>query len=64
MFTHNNNLYISLSDDEDEASSLAQALSMIRELLSSIDQQVPKYFLSTTLAVIYDCVALYRHFIH
>ncbi|XP_019109686.1 rho guanine nucleotide exchange factor 2 isoform X3 [Larimichthys crocea] len=27
-------------DDEDEASSLAQALSMIRELLSSIDQQM------------------------
>ncbi|TKS88789.1 Rho guanine nucleotide exchange factor 2 [Collichthys lucidus] len=43
-------------DDEDEASSLAQALSMIRELLSSIDQQVPKYFLSPTLAITYDCM--------
>uniref|UniRef100_A0A8P4KDP7 Rho guanine nucleotide exchange factor 2 n=1 Tax=Dicentrarchus labrax TaxID=13489 RepID=A0A8P4KDP7_DICLA len=28
------------TDDEEEASSLAQALSMIRELLSSIDQQM------------------------
>uniref|UniRef100_A0A671UAV5 Rho guanine nucleotide exchange factor (GEF) 2a n=1 Tax=Sparus aurata TaxID=8175 RepID=A0A671UAV5_SPAAU len=28
------------SDDEEEASSVAQALSMIRELLSSIDQQM------------------------
>lgn len=39
-------LFVSLADDEEEASSVAQALSMIRELLSSIDQQVPKYFLT------------------
>uniref|UniRef100_A0A672ZBE6 Rho guanine nucleotide exchange factor (GEF) 1a n=1 Tax=Sphaeramia orbicularis TaxID=375764 RepID=A0A672ZBE6_9TELE len=29
------------TDDEEEASSLAQALLMVRDLLSSIDQQVP-----------------------
>lgn len=37
-------LFLSLPEDEEEASSLAQSLTMVRELLSSIDQQVPEHF--------------------
>lgn len=36
-------LFLSLPEDEDEASYLAQCLMMVRELLSSIDQQVPPH---------------------
>lgn len=47
-------MFVSLPDDEEEASSLAQALSMVRELLSSIDQQVPKHIFNAVLARILD----------
>lgn len=42
-----------LPDDEEEVSSLAHALSMIRELLSSIDEQVNYYIIIIIILLYY-----------